>query len=132
MNAVRNKEGFSLVEVLVAMVVLLVSSLALMQTALVSIEANMGNALREEAVNVAEMRMNEARSTLHSSLQSDAADVIVNRNLKKIDSFPYTTRRIVTDLGSNNAQVEVTVNWSWKGKDYVHKINTIIRDEEVK
>lgn len=48
-----NKEGMTLVEVLIAMVVLLLVSLALMQTALVSIDANMRNVLRDESVSVA-------------------------------------------------------------------------------
>ncbi len=47
---------------MIALVVLLVVSLALMQTALVSIDANMTNILRDEAVGIAEMRMNEARN----------------------------------------------------------------------
>lgn len=51
--AMPNKEGMTLVEVLIAMVVLLLVSLALMQTALVSIDANMRNVLRDEAVSVA-------------------------------------------------------------------------------
>ncbi|MEK6691226.1 MAG: type II secretion system protein [Nitrospirota bacterium] len=46
-------QGLTLVEVLIAMVILLLVSLALMQTALVSIDANMRNVLRDEAVSVA-------------------------------------------------------------------------------
>ena len=57
-----NKRGMSLVEVMIALLVMLLVFFALMQTALVGIDSNMLNSLRSEAVNVAEMRMNEARN----------------------------------------------------------------------
>ena len=72
LSAVKEKKGLTLVEVLIAMVILLLVSLALMQTALVSIDANMRNVLRDEAVSVAEMRMDEARNTAFDSLASDS------------------------------------------------------------
>jgi type IV pilus assembly protein PilV len=57
-----NKKGLTLVEVMIALVVLLLVFLALMQTALVSIDSNMINALRDEAVNIAEEKMNDERN----------------------------------------------------------------------
>jgi prepilin-type N-terminal cleavage/methylation domain-containing protein len=69
----NNKKGLTLVEVMIALVVLLIVSLALMQTALVSIDANTKNSLRDEATSVAEMRINEARNLAWASLQTDAS-----------------------------------------------------------
>ena len=57
-----NKKGVTLIEMMIALVILLVVSLALMQTAIIGISMNVQNALRDEAVNVAEMRMNQLRS----------------------------------------------------------------------
>lgn len=62
MPALKDTNGLSLVEVMIAMVILLFVSLALMQTALVSIEANMKNVLRDEAVAVAEERISRAKA----------------------------------------------------------------------
>jgi len=70
-----NKKGLTLVEVLIAMVVLLLVSLAMLQTALVSIDSNMRNVLRDEAVNIAEMRMNEARNILFDSFPSSGTNI---------------------------------------------------------
>ncbi|MEJ2684538.1 MAG: type II secretion system protein [Candidatus Sulfobium sp.] len=61
----------SLVEVMVALVVLLFVSLALMQTALVSIDANMRNSIRDEAVSVAQTRLTEARNLTWDGLVSE-------------------------------------------------------------
>ncbi len=57
-----NKKGVTLIEMMIALVILLVVSLALMQTAIIGMNVNLQNALRDEAVSIAEMRMNQLRS----------------------------------------------------------------------
>lgn len=122
-----NEKGFSLVEVMIALVVLLFVSLALMQTALVSIEANMKNVLRDEAVGIAEGRMSETKQLIFNksstNLLSDTTDVnltnvlcppgywstfgslgvLVKRNLKNIADFPYCTNRTVIEYGGDGS-----------------------------
>ena len=68
----NNKSGLTLVEVIVALTICLIVFFALMQTALVSIEANTANSLRDEAVAIAADRMNTARNTKFDSMLSDA------------------------------------------------------------
>ena len=115
-----DKKGLTLVEVMIALLVLLVVSLALMQTALVSINANMTNVLRDEAVNIAEMRMNE-------TLVSEGADIPIARNVRNITGFSYATRMTVANLTVDNRQVDIRVGWTWKGQNYTHNITTILR-----
>jgi len=129
-----NKKGLTLVEVLIAFVVLLFVSLAMMQTALVSIDSNMINVLRDEAVSIAEMGMREARNTSFSSLSAGTlSPPPVLRNLRNIQNFPYTVTRTVTDLDPDNKQVVITVTWDWKektvgsGNAYTHTITSIVR-----
>jgi type IV pilus assembly protein PilV len=128
-----NKKGLTLVEVMIALVVLLIVSLALMQTALVSINANMTNVLRDEAVNIAEMRMDEARNIPFDNLVAGALGETVSRNLRNIANFQYTVTRTVTDLNSDNKQVNITVIWEWKentvanGNPLTHSITSIVR-----
>lgn len=126
MNAMLNKKGLTLVEVMIALVVLLLVFLALMQTALVSIDSNMINVLRNEAVSIAEMKMNEARSISFDSLVS-ATPETVPRNLRNITDFPYTVTRIVTNRGTDNKQIDITVTWNWKENPYTHSITSILR-----
>ena len=140
-----NKKGMTLVEVLIAMVVLLLVSLAMMQTALVSIDSNMINVLRAEAVSIAEERMNEARNLAFNqttdNLVSDttslsgadcpsgfsATGVLVERNLRNISGFDFCTNRAVTTLNTDNKQVTITVGWKWKENPYTHSISSIVR-----
>src|SRR3990172_4640679 len=86
--------GFTLVEVMIALVVLLFVSLAMMQTALVSIDSNMINVLRDEAVRIAEERMSELRNVPFDNLAvadtngaanspgSFVADTTTQRNIR--------------------------------------------------
>jgi prepilin-type N-terminal cleavage/methylation domain-containing protein len=137
----KNNQGLTLVEVLIAMVVFLLVSLAMMQTALVGIDSNSRNFLRDEAVSVTEIRMNEARNVPFASLVSDAADVPIVRNIRNITGgVTFNTRVVVTELdgdgnlGTDDAnikQINVTNTWEWRdntvanGNAYTHRISTI-------
>jgi prepilin-type N-terminal cleavage/methylation domain-containing protein len=129
----KNKKGFTLVEVLIAMVIFLLVSLAMMQTALVGIDSNMINVLRDEAVGIAEETMIAARNTPFDSLVA-GTEVLptVSRNFRNmIEQFIVT--RTVTDHGINNKEVNIVVTWGWKdktvanGNPYTHSITTILR-----
>jgi len=127
----QDKKGLTLVEVLIAMTVLLLVSLAMMQTALLSIDSNMVNLLRDEAVNIAELRMSEARNTSFDGLTAGSSTATVNRNFRKIATVPFSVTRTVTDLNTDNKQITITVTWEWKektvanGNPYTHTITSI-------
>lgn len=141
-SVVKNKKGVTLVEVMIALVILLLVSLALMQTALVSINANMNNVLRDEAISIAEQRMTEARSMPYASLATDAialggtecpgvfaTGLTVYRNFRNVISKEFCTNRTVTTLGvaKDATQVTVQVTWNWKGEAFTHTISSLIR-----
>ena len=143
-----NKTGFTLIEVMIALVIALLVFLALMQTALVGIDSNMRNVLRDEAVRIAEMRMNEVKNIPFVSLVSDTGSLSgydcptgfsstgtpVERNLKSISGFDFCTNMTCQELGgdgncttddADNKQVNITIGWKWKGENYTHRITTI-------
>ncbi len=148
--ALVDKKGFTLIEILIALVVLLLVSLALTHTALVGINSNMRNVLRDEAVKIAEERMNMARNLAFTrtivNLVSDTTPFVAPcigncpavfpaigqcspRNLRSIPNFPFCTSRAVTVLDppvGDTRQVNITVGWRWKNQDYTHSITTII------
>ena len=142
-----NEKGSTLIEIMIAFVIMLFVMLALMQTAMLSMDANMTNVIRDEAVGIAEMRMNEARNLPFTAtvdnLTSDigslsgadcptafsATGVPIQRNLRNITNFDFCTNRVVTHLGTDTKQVTITVGWRWKGEDYTHSITTIRKIE---
>jgi len=121
-----DKKGITLVEVMIALVVLLLVSLALMQTALVGIDSNMINVLRDEAVSVAEMEMNEARNSAFDSLTGTLTGT-VQRNIRNISNFTFNITRTIIDLTTDNKRVDISVAWTWKGNPYTHTITSIVK-----
>jgi hypothetical protein len=109
---------------MIALVVLLLVFLALMQTALVSINANMNNVLRDEAVAIAERNIIAARNTPYEALAAGTTTTTEDRNVRNLPTT-YTIVRTVTDLGVNNKQIGTTVSWTWKGEPFNHNMSTI-------
>lgn len=126
-TVLQNNKGLTLVEVLIAMLVLLFASIAMMQTALVSIDANMINVLRDEAIRIAEEQMNKTRNTNFDALVAGTTTVPVTRDLRKITAFSYTVTRTIADLNPDNKRIDITVTWTWKGNPYTHEIISILR-----
>ena len=143
-----NKKGMTLVEVMIAMLLSLVIFLALMQTSLISIDQNMRSSLRDEAVRIAEMRMDQTRNILFTATtdnltgSSDTGSlagqgcpavftpttgVIVNRPVRNIQNFTFCTNRAVTTAATDLRQVVITVGWTWKGQGYTHAVSSAIR-----
>ncbi len=148
MNAVLDKKGLTLVEVMIALVLLLFVSLAMMQTALVSIDSNMINVLRDEAVSIAEMRMNEARNIPFDTLATDVSDgnvqtfpacaaatapaagpypVLIERNVRNIPGFDFGSSRTVVLVGTEDRLITILVRWAYRNECYTHSISTIVR-----
>jgi type II secretory pathway pseudopilin PulG len=119
------EKGFTLVEVMIAFLVLLITSLALMQTALVSIEANMKNVLRDEAVRIADSMISDAMAAPFDTVATYSG-AQVKRTLKNVD-VQFTTGMTVSNPSTDIKQLDVTVQWTWKGITYTHATSTIMR-----
>jgi len=135
---------------MIALIVLLLVFLALMQTALVSIDSNMKNNLRDEAANIAGMRMEQARNLRYTqstdSLVSDLTPFtagelancsatlqalgngeVVQRAFRNIPSFSFCTNRTVDVIDTNTKRVTIRVGWRWHNEDYNHDTRTVVR-----
>jgi len=157
-SARLNNRGFTLVEIMIALTLLLLVSMAMMQTALVGIGANMQTVLRDEAVRIAETRMNDARNLQFdqsgTQLVSDTADGIpdagfaivscqaapvsdatpypvrIYGNFRNMAPVPFGTRRTVTVLDGDHSQVSVLVRWDYRDVCYSHQVNALIKRRE--
>lgn len=110
--------GFTLIEIMIALVVLLIVFLGLMQGVLVSIDTNMRNVLREEAINIAQTQMNGQKDIMFVNLNAGTTTATVLRNFRNVTNFAYTAATTVTVMDLGHKQVVVTVSWTWKGQTY--------------
>jgi type II secretory pathway pseudopilin PulG len=120
-GVVNSSAGLSLVEVIISLVVLLFTFMGLLLSALLSIDQNVTNLLREEAVSIAAMRMEQAMNMSFGDVKDDAAGdpdynpvplpfcgnppvndagpypVKVERNIRNMGNFQFGTRRTTID-----------------------------------
>ncbi len=130
--------GFTLIEVMMAILILMVGMLGLLQAINLAIEVNLRNQLREEAVNVGERVMNEMRgkgfdNISVASTPTDTYTYPVYQIPSKIrgTSRTYSVSRRSTVLSSVNSlpvtkQLEVLVNWTYKGVSYENRVKAPI------
>ncbi|WP_277058113.1 type IV pilus modification PilV family protein [Trichlorobacter lovleyi] len=137
---VSTKSGFTLIEVLVAVVILTVGLLGLMQTVIYAINHNMTNQLRQEAVLVADEAMATEKAkpysdiaapdfdssiSTYSALPTVSSSTTINRVFNGV-SRSYT---VVTTKRAPTAQsksIEVAASWTYKTKNYNHTISSIV------
>jgi len=122
-----SKKGMTLIEVMISLVILLFVSLAVMQTAVLGINTNLQNSIRDEAVNVADLRMNELRDTAFDGISiGTAPETGISRNFRGA-SVTYTPTRKVDKIDDNTKQITMSVAWIYRGKNYTHSATTIMR-----
>ena len=134
----RNNRGLTLVEILVALVITLVVFLGLMQTAMISMDVNTNNQLREQAVSIAEQRMRELRDLSEGNLpagtvtETFAERPSLRRNFRNFNQ-DYTLQYTVTNIGAapdvTAKQIDVLVTWQdpKTGDNLTHRISTLKR-----
>ncbi|UCE79243.1 MAG: prepilin-type N-terminal cleavage/methylation domain-containing protein [Nitrospiraceae bacterium] len=132
LNKLSHCRGLTLVEVLISLVIILIVFMGLIQSALVSIDHNFINELRDEAVRIASALHVETRVTAFDTLVEGTTNQIVTRTFRNI-SRNFKIIRTIADLDNNNKQITITVTWEWRdrneasGTEYDHTINSILR-----
>ncbi|BBA70531.1 hypothetical protein YM18_2011 [Geobacter sulfurreducens] len=110
------------------MVIILVGLLGLLQAVNVSMEHNLRNSLRDEAVRVGESTVYGMRRLTFDNLTGETT-LKVNRSLRA-STKEYTVKRNLTDLGGRSTELVVTVEWDYRGTTYQHRVSTIISNPQ--
>ena len=122
----RNNKGFTLIEMLCAMFILMIGMLALLNSIAVALNSNTGNILRDEAVRIAEQYMNELKSKPFDSLASENPETsTMTRDFRGI-SKSYSVSSQINDLSTDAKGLIVTVSWTYKNSPGQHSINSVI------
>ena len=133
----RNNRGLTLVEILVALVITLVVFLGLMQTAMLSMDVNTNNQLREEAVSIAERRIRELRDLSAANLPAGTwtpAETVPVKFRNFASDINYTVDITVVNIGTapdiTAKQIGIVVTWQVPkspGVNLTHRISTLKR-----
>jgi type IV pilus assembly protein PilV len=121
-----NNRGFTLVEVMISMLVLLIGMLGSLVGVMAAADHNLANALRDEAVKIAQEQLENARTGQYALIVNGT--VPVQRQMRKtLYTFQVTTN--VTSGGPSNSLklLTVTVQWTFKNATRSHLSETIVR-----
>jgi type IV pilus assembly protein PilV len=123
--ATQNNEGFSLIEFLVALVILSVGLLGLLQTVNCSIDHNMTTQLRQEAVRLADERLTVEKSRVFDAISTNVRNE--NVRVEVMAGFKnYSVAKQTTSITNNTRTVQVDVTWRYKGKSYGHSVSSLV------
>ena len=124
----RNSGGFTLVEVLMAMLVMTVGLLGLLQSVQMAYQHSLRNRVREEAVHLAEERMHDWRRMAFKSITATSPKQEPVTKLLGGTPRSYTVTREMVDMGSGtNPAKKLTVGVAWTVKEEAasHAIYTV-------
>ena len=119
----RDKSGFTLIELMVAMFIMLIGLLGLLHSVNIAMEYNLKNQMRNEVVRVAQDAMNGMRSSPFDSTFRLLTTVPTSlRNINR----DYTVRRTVSTAGTDDSkQYQVDVIWKFKNISTTHSVMTV-------
>jgi type IV pilus assembly protein PilV len=141
-NASTNENGYTLIEVLIAMMILAIVSVGLMQSQLLVMQKNVENALREDAVRLAEQKVSELCSGPGGfdgpNPDGSNIDLVVTAGAVDLPDVVRTIRNTTVtfhvqknvawlDDGHTNKLLTVTVSWMFRNRSYSHTVPTTVR-----
>jgi len=105
---IKNDKGVSLVEVMIALVVLLLVFIGLIQAALLGIDHNMRNILRDEGVAMATSRMEQERNINFVNLASDTSAIAAGADCPAAFTVGNVVKKNVRRIAGKDFCITVT------------------------
>jgi type IV pilus assembly protein PilV len=115
--------GFTLIEVLVSMVILVIGMFGLLRSINLALDVNLRNQMRQNAVDVAEQQLSDMKARPFDNITGGGVSAVRVATRSAFKS--YSVQRGVTDLAtsaSKTKQISVRVWWRYKGVTYEHQI----------
>lgn len=117
----RNNGGFTLIEVLIATVILMIAMLGLLQSIDIALQFNLKNQMRDEAVYMGEKYMNEFKGRGYTAITGNYSTLTVASKIRG-GKHNLTVDRSWSDMGANTKQLQILVKWKYKGVEYENRV----------
>jgi len=117
----QNSGGFTLIEVMIAILILTIGLFGLLETVILSINQNRGNKLRTEAVMLADQEMLAVRSSGFDGIVDH-----IDGKQTGVGFVNYSVARKVVDTTATTKNVTIRVKWRDKALVKEHYLTTIV------
>ncbi|GFO63910.1 prepilin-type N-terminal cleavage/methylation domain-containing protein [Geomonas paludis] len=127
---IRDNSGFTLVEVLVAVVILAVGMFGVLQSINVSLQYNLKNELRNEGVRVGEKYMADLRGKTFDKLSTSYAPFNEQGKIRS-GTKTFVVERASQVLAYDGTQpstkqLTVTVKWSYRNMSTLNRVVSVV------
>jgi len=124
-----SKKAFTLIEMLVAIVIIGISIIGLMEMSVITMRNNVKNEIRNSAIRVLTNHINKIRAEEYEDIKTTIKEKVVKiRNF----SVTFTLSDIVSEKTYNSKQYKVvdsTISWNYLGKSYNYTIHTVVNND---
>lgn len=120
-----NSRGFTLIEFLVAILILMVGLLGMLQGINLAMEKSMENVFRNEGVLVADDLMMATRNKTFASIPTTTTASFVSRYTRGV-SKNYSTQQIVSMPTPNTKEVIINVSWNYRNRRNSHSVSSFV------
>lgn len=127
----RNRQGFTLIEVMVTMMVLAFGLLGSLVGVMAAVDNSLLNDMRNEAMKLGQEQMEAARNMPYVSIQAiPASPVIVKRQFRK-SLIDFSVNTVTTPLPgyapNGMTKLSITVQWTFKNRPYSYLLESVVR-----
>lgn len=129
-TVITNKQGFTLIEFLVAIVIISVALLGLLQAVNYAIVNNMTNQLRQEGYMLADERMSQEKSKIFTQISSPKTSGATAARLVSGAFRNYSVIKTNSTVTTNTKQVDLRVSWKYKKNPYNHSITSLVSQDQ--
>jgi type IV pilus assembly protein PilV len=119
-----NNRGFTLIEVVVAILIMMVGLLGLLASINLAMDVNLRDYMRDEAVRVGEKAMNTTKNSGYASIATGTTTQTISEHVRGI-AKNYSVTTTVTQL-PNSRQISIVVAWTYKGQTYFHGVDSVV------
>jgi type IV pilus assembly protein PilV len=123
--AKKYSRGFTLIELMVAMVIMTIGMMGLLDVMASYTRINLDNLMRNEAMRINEARMEILRDADFGTLTLGDSTNTVTRTIRKSD-VAFTVKTTISALSARSRAADVQVTWSFGGRNHQHRAMSII------
>jgi len=125
----KSNNGFSLIELLVAMVIIGISIIGLMEMSAVVMNNNLKNEIRNTAIEILSNHVSDLSSRPYDNVPVGVLTKVETEAIRNYNE-QFTIVDNITLLSSGYKNIASKISWNYRNKSYNYTTNTVVTKNE--